>query len=266
MVHFAAIRYLHAVALFAMNAASLDSPAPPTANAARRSRMVVAGIATYIALAATALCFDRPLLAAFAVFVLVAAVLSPALRKHSAKAWCALAASAALIAWLAMRDASWLLLDAVPIIVNLALCALFARTLVAGRMPLIARFIAIIENPERLRDARVANYARQLTFAWACVLGAQAALLALIVLAMPHGLLAMSGVDAPRLAAPAWTWYLHVGSYLLVAAFLALEYAWRRWHLRHIAHPPLAKFALALVQRWPALVQSLGDDAPRSAR
>ena len=143
---------------------------------------------------------------------------------------------------------------------------LFARTLVAGRAPLIARFIAIIESPERLRDARVARYARQLTLAWAFVLGAQAALLALIVLAMPHGLLAMFGMAAPPLAAPAWTWYLHVGSYCVVGAFLVLEYAWRRWRLRHVAHPPLPKFVLALVQRWPALLRSLGDDAPRSAR
>jgi len=251
---------------FAMNAASLDSSDTPTVNAARRSRMVVAGIATYIVLAAAALYADRPLLAALAVFVLVAAVLSPALRRRSAKAWCALVAALALIIWLATHGAGWLLLDAVPIIVNAALCTLFARTLAAGRTPLIARFIAIIENPERLHDARVATYARQLTFAWAFVLGVQAALLALIVLAMPHGLLAMFGVDAPRLVAPAWTWYLHVGSYLLVAAFLVLEYGWRRWHLRHIAHPPLPKFALALVQRWPALLQSLGDDAPRSVR
>lgn len=249
-----------------MNAASIDSSDQAPATAARRSRMVVAGIAAYIVLAATALCFDRPLLAAFAVFVLVAAVLSPALRKPSAKAWCALAASAALIAWLALRGVGWLLLDVVPIIVNMALCSLFARTLAGGRTPLIARFIAILESPERLRDARVATYARQLTLAWALVLGAQAALLALIVLAMPHGLLATFGVGSPRLVAPLWTWYLHVGSYLLVAAFLALEYAWRRWHLRHIAHPPLPKFALALVQRWPALLRSLGDDAPRSAR
>lgn len=266
MVHSTAIRYLYAVALFAMNAASLDTSATPTANAARRSRTVVAGIACYIVLAATALYFDRPPLAALAVLVLVAAVLSPALRRHSAKAWCALAASALLITWLAMRGASWLLLDVVPIIVNVALCSLFARTLVDGRTPLIARFIAILESPERLRDARVASYARQLTLAWALVLGAQAALIALIVLAMPHGLLAMFDVAAPRLVAPAWAWYLHAGSYLLVAAFLVLEYAWRRWHLRHIAHPPLPKFMLALVQRWPELVRSLGDDAPRSAR
>jgi len=265
MVHFDAIRYLHVVALFAMNAASLDSPATPTANAARRSRAVVAGIAAYIVLAATALYVDRPLLAAFAVFVLVAAVLSPGLRQRRSKAWCALVASAALIAWLSARGAGWLLLDAVPIIVNLALCLLFACTLVAGRTPLIARFIAILESPERLRDARVARYARQLTFAWALVLGAQACLLALIVLAMPHGLLAMFDVAAPRLVAPAWNSYLHVGSYLVVGAFLVLEYAWRRWHLRHIAHPPLPAFVLALVQRWPALLQSLGDDA-RSAR
>jgi len=264
MVHSAAIRNLCAAA-FAMNATSLDTPASPTAHAARRSRMVVAGVLAYVVLAAIALWTDRPALAAFAVFVLVAAVLSPALRRHGASAWCALAASAVAIAWLAAHGAGWLQLDAVPIIVNLALCALFARTLVAGRAPLIARFIAILESPARLRDARVARYAHQLTFAWAFVLGAQAVLLACIVLAMRHGLLALLGVDAPRLVAPAWTTYLHVGSYLVVGAFLVLEYAWRRWHLRHIEHPPLPKFVLALVQRWPALLHSLGDDA-RSAR
>lgn len=265
MVHFAAIRYLHDVALFAMNAASLDTSDTSTTKAARRSRAVVTGVAAYIVLAAIALYADQPRLAAFAVFVLVAAVLSPALRKRSAKAWGALVAAAMLIAWLAMRDAGWLLLDTVPIIVNAALCVLFARTLAAGRTPLIARFIAIVESPERLRDARVARYARQLTVTWAVVLGAQTVLLAFIVLAMPHGLLAMLDIATPSLVAPGWTMYLHAGSYLVVGALLVVEYAWRRWHLRHIVHPSLAKFMLALVQRWPALLRSLGDDA-RSMR
>lgn len=249
-----------------MNAASLDHSATPTPHAARRSRLLVAGVLAYIALAALALSIDSPALAALAVFVLVAAVLSPALRGGRIAAWCGLAASAALIAWLAAHGAGWLLLDVVPIIVNLALCVLFARTLRAGRTPLIARFIAILESPERARNVRVARYARVLTLAWALVLGAQAALLAGIVLAMPHGLLAMFGIAAPRLAAPAWTAYLHVGSYLVVGAFLVLEYGWRRWYLRDLSHAPLPKFALALVQRWPALLRSLGDDAPRSAR
>jgi len=249
-----------------MNSASLDTPAPPTVPVARRSRMVVAGVLAYVVLAATALWTDHPALAALAVFVLVAAVLSSALRRHSAGAWCTLAASAVLIAWLGVRGAGWLLLDAVPIIVNLALCVLFARTLGAGRTPLIARFIAILEGPARLHDARIARYAHQLTFAWALVLGAQAALLAFIVLAMRHGLLALLGIAAPRLVAPAWIAYLHVGSYLVVGAFLVLEYAWRRWHLRHVEHAPLPAFLLALVQCWPALLQSLGDDARDSAR
>jgi len=165
MVHSAAPGYLYDDCAFAMNAVPIETSVTPTAQAARRSRMVVAGIASYAVLAATALYLDRPPLAAFAVFVLVAAVLSPALRRRSAKAWCALAACALLVAWLALRGAGWLLLDVVPIIVNVALCILFARTLVAGRTPLIARFIAILESPERLRDACVARYARQLTFA-----------------------------------------------------------------------------------------------------
>ncbi len=246
-----------------MTAASLPTPAatPP----ARRSRALLTGIALYLVLTLAALLGEQPALAAGAVFVLLAALLAAPLRAGRLGAWGVLVAAGAGIAWLAAHGAGWLLLDAVPVLVNAALCGVFARTLGAGRTPLIARFIAILEGPERLRDARIVRYARWLTWAWALLLGAQAWVLAAIVLAMPQGVLALLGIAPAWLVSPLWSAYLHAGSYLLVALFLLLEYACRRVHLRQVAHPSLPAFVLSLIRCWPALLRSAFDDAPRSA-
>ena len=61
----------------------------------------------------------------------------------------------------------------------------------------------------------------------------------------------------PPAHAAAWRWYLHLGSYLVVCAFLVLEYAWRRWRLRHVPHLPLPIFLARLARRWPSLLRSL---------
>ena len=44
---------------------------------------------------------------------------------------------------------------------------------------------------------------------------------------------------------------------LFVCAFLVLEYAWRRWRLRHVPHLPLPIFLARLARRWPSLLRSL---------
>ena len=239
-----------------MPTASLPSHATPTPPL-RRSRVLLTAVALYLVLASIALASGRAAWAAAAVLVLITALLVPALRRGRWMAWLTLVVSTTSCVWLTKVGAGWLLLDLVPTLVNLGLCLLFARTLVPGHEPLIARFIAILEGRERLRDPRVAAYARGLTQAWALVLGLQATLLALIVMLMPHGLLVVLGVGGPRLSAPAWIAYLHAGSYLVVGAFMLLEYGWRRWQLRHLEHMGLLAFLLAVVQRWPALLASL---------
>lgn len=238
---------------------SLPDPATPLPTL-RRSRALLGGIALYLLLTAIAMATARVAFAAAAVFALIVALLVPGLRRGMLAAWLGVLAAALVLAGLIRVGAGWLALDLVPMLVNAALCVLFARTLMRGRVALIARFIAILEGEQRLRDARVARYARGLTLAWALVLGVQAGLLGLIVMLMPHGVLAVLGVGGPRLAAAGWIAYLHAGSYLLVAVFMLLEYAFRRWHLRHIAHLRLPDFLLAVVQRWPALLHSLADD------
>ena len=88
----------------------------------------------------------------------------------------------------------------------------------------------------------------------------------LIVCAVPDGLLASFGIAPPfAITGDGWRWYLHLGSYATVLAFLVVEYAFRRWHLRHIPHVPLPVFVARLVRRWPALARSVMHDAPMSA-
>jgi uncharacterized membrane protein len=207
------------------------------------------------------------LLDELAAFALVSLVLLPGLRRGRVLAWSLWLGVAAVLAWLAWLGHGQLALDSLPVLINGALCIVFARTLGANREPLIARIIGVLEGPARLDLPGVERYARQLTRAWAIVLGVQACVLFVVVAcAVPDGLLASFGVDPPLAIAQAWRWYLHLGSYALVLGFLVLEYAYRRWRLRHLPHMPLPLFIARLARRWPALAASFVSTAPRARR
>jgi hypothetical protein len=238
----------------------LDSSQPPGGR--ERPRLLIAGLLVYAVLAVASLLSGRAWIAALAVFVLTSAVLAPALRRGRVLAWLAWLAVSALLAWLARRGEGEWALDMLPIIVNAALCVLFARTL--DSQPLVARFVEIVEGRERLAMPRVAGYARAVTWVWAVVLGAQALLLTVVICLVPGGVLSALGLPV-LLAAPGWRVYLHVGGYAGVVALLGLEYAFRRWYLRDLPHLSLPVFLANLVRRWPALLQSLAADAARGA-
>src|SRR5262245_7530797 len=77
-----------------------------------------------------------------------------------------LAGAATLAAALGVAAvAPGLLLFVPPVAINLALCTLFARTLVAGREPLVSRF-ARLERGGQL-PPELARYTLNLTRAWA---------------------------------------------------------------------------------------------------
>jgi anaerobic C4-dicarboxylate transporter len=224
--------------------------------------------AAYVAVVAAAFASGRAWLDEVATFMVVTLVLWPGLRRLNPPAIALWLASACGIAALAFAGDGDVALDFLPVIINLALCVLFARTLKPGSEPLIARLIAVIESPARVALPRVAGYARALTWVWAIVLGAQALLLtALIVCAVPGGLLARLRIASPfAIAADDWRWFLIFGSYATVLALLVLEYAFRRWYLRHIAHVSLPVFMSRLVRRWPALAASVMHDPHEEAR
>jgi len=250
-----------------LNSVTLSAPADPNMSSTRRPRLLVGGVLAYLVLAVLASSSGRGGLAALALFVLVGALLSPALCRRSVAAWCVWAGAALALSLLAASGEGLLALDALPIIVNAALCVLFASTLRRGHEPLIARFIAILEGRERLALPRVTIYARNLTWLWALLLGLQACVLGAIFCLAPAGLFAAFGWPVPALfAQPGWRVYLHVGGYALVPLVLVLEYAYRRWHLRELDHRSLPHFVARVVHRWPVLLHSLAADAGRSRR
>lgn len=241
--------------------ATLPIP-PPLSNPARRPRLAAIVVLAYLVVLALALASGRVWLDELAAFLLASLLLWPGSRRRSVAAGVLWAITALGIAALSLTGRGKFALDFMPVMVNAALCYLFASTLARGSEPLIARAIAVLESPARLALPRVAGYARALTRAWAVLLGAQATFLTILILcAVPDGLIAGFGAEPPiEISGGLWRWYLNLGSYATVLAFLVLEYAYRRWYLRHIAHIPLLTFMARLVRRWPALVRSVMND------
>jgi hypothetical protein len=240
---------------------------PSIQHPSRRAWRACVAVA-YVAVIVAALASKRAWLEELAAFLVVSLVLWPGLRRLSPAAIALWIAASAGIAALARAGLGDLALDFLPVLVNAALCVLFARTLAPHSEPLIARLIAVLESPERVALPRVAGYARALTRLWAIVLGAQALLLtALIFCAVPDGLLARSGIAPPvAIAGDEWRWLVDLGSYATVVVLLVVEYAFRRWYLRHIPHVSLPVFMGRLVRRWPALARSVMHDSHGSAR
>ena len=243
--------------------ATLPIP-PPTTHPARHPWRAALALLAYVVILVAVFARGPDWLGELAVVLLASLLLSPGLKRQSVAAIALWILIAAGVVALAAGGEGALALDFVPVIVNAALCMLFARTLAKGSEPLVARVIAILEGPERIALPRVRAYARALTYAWALLLGAQALVLtALIACAVPEGLLAHAGIAPPLAVSGAgWRWYLHFGSYASVIAFFVAEYVFRRVHLSHIPHPSLPVFAARLASCWPALARSVVDDVP----
>lgn len=111
------------------------------------------------------------------------------------------------------------LLYAPPLLLNLALCAVFGGTLRRGREPLVSRFARIERGGDLPAD--LARYTRRVTWAWT----------AFFVL--------MAGISlALAVWGSAWLWSLFTNlvNFILVAVFFASEYLYRRVRFRHYTH------------------------------
>lgn len=238
------------------------------ATAARPRVLFLCLLAAYPLLALAGALTHRQAFPVAAVGLLVALLLWPALSRGRMLAWLLWLALLGGIAWLASRGLATLALETVPVLVSGLIAWLFGRTLRGGRQPLVAQVIEAVEGAPRLAQPGVARYARQLTWGWALLLGAQAcALLVLLACAVPGGLYWTLGA-APPLAVPArWALgYVQVGGYGLLLLAFAGEYAFRRWHLRHLQHLGLREFMARLVSRWPQLVRAAsGADTKQRA-
>lgn len=217
---------------------------------------VLALLLAYPVLAIAGALTHRQIFPLAALLLLVTAALLPNLLRGRAGAWLLWLGLLAGLLWLSLRGFAGLLLEGVPVIINALLAWWFGRTLKTSE-PLVARFIVAIEGRERLAEAGVARYARQLTWFWTVLLALQALLLAVLLLGAEHGgLLARFDVAFPWPISDRWaTAWLHLGGYLLLAAAFLLEYGYRRWRLRHLSHPGLHAMLLQLAIHWPQLLR-----------
>jgi uncharacterized membrane protein len=190
----------------------------------------------------TALAFAYPILAHVAiargsVALMVAAVallavvlLFPALARGSIPAWFMLPVVLAGCWTLARSATPALALYVAPVLVPAFLAWAFGHTLARGRTPVIEQLIRLVHPPEHEPEPAVWAYARRLTMAWTILFVSLALVnLVLAALAVPDGMLMAAGITPP-VAVPQewWSWFANVLGYLIVAAFLALEYSYRR--------------------------------------
>jgi uncharacterized membrane protein len=132
----------------------------------------------------------------------------------------ALAMGALIVAALIFRSAPDLLVYAPAMAISLLLARLFHASLAPGREPVITR-IARIERDGKL-PAELQVYTRRLTWAWA-----------FFFLAMAAECLILAAIAPVEL----YLLFANTLNYLFVAAFLIVEYVFRRLRYRHHPHP-----------------------------
>ena len=217
----------------------------------------------------TVLSFAYPVLAHFAVarnsagltiaaLTLLAAIsLLPGLARGAAAAWLAVPIVGAVCWWLAGVDQPLLPLYLPPIIVPAFLAYVFGTTLRPGCTPLISQMIRLMQPPGEEPEPAVWSYARRLTATWTALFIALATFnLLLAALAEPDGLLRASGID-PGLAVSheVWSLFTNLIEYLLVAAFFAIEYAYRRQKFPRQPYRNMFDFLRRMAAAMPRLIR-----------
>jgi uncharacterized membrane protein len=129
------------------------------------------------------------------------------------------AVGVAVVAWLVPQLPD-LVIHASPVVINVFLCALFGLTLRPGGEPLITRF-ARLEHDVLPPD--VARYTRRLTVLWTLFFAAVAAITVALWL------------DASRTA---FSLFVNVIDWVLLAVFLVGEYLYRRVRFPMYDHKP----------------------------
>lgn len=172
------------------------------------------GLCLFVAYPAVAH-FGRPA-AALALLAALAGYIAASVWIHHPCRWLLPPIGAAAVAW-ASPPVEWLLFVP-PIVINLGLAWLFGRTLVRGRVPLIARF-AIME--QGTLSAELVTYTRTLTWLWTLLFIAAAA----VSLAL--------GLSGHR---DAWSLFTNFLNYVLVAALFLGEFVYRRLRFRNYRH------------------------------
>lgn len=196
-------------------------------------------------------------LTVIAIGLLAMVALLPSLFRGRALAWAAVPAVIAGCWWLSRTALPVLPLYIAPVLIPAFLAWVFGQTLVADRKPLIAQLIRAMHSPgDPEPEDRVWTYARRLTLAWTVLFVVLASVnFLLALLAKPDGLLLASGLTPP-LTVPQewWSLFANLIGYLLVAAFFAIEYAYRRYRFPSQPYRNMFDFMRRMLAAMPRLL------------
>ena len=170
-------------------------------------------------------------LAALALADIALIVLLEPLLQRRAWAWLLLAACAALLWRLAQSPHALLPLLLVPVAFIALVAWTFGRTLRVGRTPLVTRMMLALErDPAMPVEPAQLRYTARLTVVWAATLALLAlANLVLALVAVPRGLLASLGIDAPFVVTETqWSWFANLLNYGLIGGLFVGEFALRK--------------------------------------
>ena len=181
-------------------------------------------ILAYPALVHLSVLTGSPLLSGLALVALYCGFVYPALARRRPWAWLGLALAAAGSAWLVRLDAQRYALVLPPIVLPAMMALWWAPTLRAGQTPFITRIAATIRGP---LSPEHAAYTRGVTVLWVGLF---------VLLALAGAATALWG--SPRL----WSDVTNLFSPALIGLVFVVEYAYRRWHLRHEPHPGFVTF------------------------
>jgi uncharacterized membrane protein len=189
-----------------------------------RAWLVAISFLASSALVHVAVVRPEPLTERLALIALAFVPTSVGLAERRAGAWLAFAALAALAWWVVGVGGGAFFLYVPSIVIPALLCALFAATLRRGREPLVA-IVARAARPDT--PDYLLRYARSLTALWAALFAAMTVWDLALAAFAPHEW---------------WSVTANLLNYLVIGAFVAGEYAFRRLRFRDYAHPGFAEY------------------------
>lgn len=189
-------------------------------------------LAAYLPLAHFAGIRHSPMMAALALGDLALLVLIEPLLRRRLAAWLTLAATVLVLIALAHSRFALTPLLLVPALFTAMVSGWFARSLRPGREPLIAKVVSALYAQSGMPlSPRHHSYTRHLTLAWALLLALMTLVnLTLALIAVPDGVLAQFGIDAPVTVTNAqWSLIANVANYGVMGGFMLIEFQLRKW-------------------------------------
>lgn len=187
-------------------------------------------LAAYVPLAHFAGTRESPILAVLALGDLVLLVLIDPLLQRRLTAWLTMAMAVAALAVLVRSRFALMPLLLVPPLFTAMIGGWFARSLRPGREPLITKVVSALHAQSGMPlSPQHHRYSRNLTLAWALLLGLMTLVnLMLALIAVPGGILAQFGMAAPVTVTNAqWSLIANIANYGVLGGFMLAEYQFR---------------------------------------